>query len=135
MFGDLSLFQNLKTKMTWHQARQTVLAENVANADTPYYTARELQPLDLNSTHRRPETFGVELRRTSMGHVAGRIHASADGIRVERGAHGWEITPEGNGVVLEEQMMKVTENQMDYQAASTIYSRAIAMLRGAVAGR
>ena len=48
---------------------------------------------------------------------------------------GWEITPEGNGVVLEEQMIKVTANAFDYQVASTLYSRSLGILKTAIRGR
>jgi flagellar basal-body rod protein FlgB len=34
----------LRTRMQWHQERQRVLAENVANAETPRYRARDLAP-------------------------------------------------------------------------------------------
>ena len=42
---------------------------------------------------------------------------------------GFEITPSGNAVVLEEQMMQVTANQMDYQAVTTLYSKGLNMIR------
>ena len=36
---DLPIFSMLRTRMQWHQERQRLLAENVANADTPNYRA------------------------------------------------------------------------------------------------
>jgi flagellar basal-body rod protein FlgB len=45
---------------------------------------------------------------------------------------GYEVTPDGNGVVLEEQMMKLSQNQMDYQVATSLYQRSIAILKTAV---
>jgi flagellar basal-body rod protein FlgB len=44
----------------------------------------------------------------------------------------FEITPEGNGVTLEDEMMKVTTNLMDYQAATGLYSKSIKILRTAL---
>ena len=44
----------------------------------------------------------------------------------------FEITPEGNGVTLEDEMMKVTSNQMDYQAVTTLYSRSLRLLKTAL---
>ena len=41
---DLPLFSMLRTRMQWHQERQRLLAENVANADTPNYRPRDLAP-------------------------------------------------------------------------------------------
>ena len=40
----------LRTKMQWHQERQRVLAENVANADTPSFRPRDLAPPKLEAT-------------------------------------------------------------------------------------
>ncbi|MEH0069574.1 flagellar basal body protein [Pannonibacter sp. Pt2-lr] len=45
---DLPMFRAIKSKMQWHQARQGVLAENVANADTPGYRARELKAFKVD---------------------------------------------------------------------------------------
>ncbi len=44
-------------------------------------------------------------------------------------------TPEGNSVVLEEQMMKITANQMDYQAATSIYQRGMGLIKTALGRR
>ena len=35
--SNIPLFSMLRTRMHWHQERQRVLAENVANADTPRF--------------------------------------------------------------------------------------------------
>ncbi len=42
--GNLPLVDALKARMSWHNARQRVLAENVANADTPGF-----RPMDLKA--------------------------------------------------------------------------------------
>ena len=44
----------------------------------------------------------------------------------------FEITPEGNGVTLEDEMMKVTTNLMDYQAATSLYQKSIKILKTAM---
>lgn len=126
---DLSLFQALKSKMHWHQTRQSVLAENVANADTPGYAAREVKDYSFKD-HLGLQTAGLETARTTSGHLAGRMSANSTKVEEE---DMFEITPSGNNVVLEEQMMKVTENQMDFQAASTLYSRGLGLIRTALA--
>ena len=41
---DIPILSMLRTRMEWHQERQRVLAENVANADTPNYRPRDLAP-------------------------------------------------------------------------------------------
>jgi flagellar basal-body rod protein FlgB len=46
--------------------------------------------------------------------------------------NNFEITPEGNGVTLEDEMMKVASNQMDYQAATTLYTRSMRLIKTAI---
>ena len=130
---DLPALNVLRAKMHWHQARQKVLAENVANANTPGFQARDLAPMKVELREARPLAGGakpvppVRLARTSAAHIDGGSQTDT-AFRVRRSG-GWEISPSGNGVVLEEQMMKVTENQMDYQTATTLYARSIALFK------
>ena len=42
------------------------------------------------------------------------------------------MTPDGNSVSLEDQMMKVTQNQMDYQMATSLYARSLGLLKTAL---
>ncbi len=125
---DLPVFQALKSKMQWHQVRQGVLAENVANADTPQYRARELQDYKFEDHIGRTD-FGIETAITKNGHITGKFSESR---QIKEKADMFEVTPSGNNVVLEEQMMKVTQNQMDFQAASTIYSKSLGLIRTAL---
>ena len=129
--GELKLVGFLKTKMQWHQARQRVLAENVAHADTPSYRAGDLKPLEFSSRLRAPAATDVAAVRTHAAHFAVALPgANADFATTKH--DGWEMTPEGNAVVLEEQMIKVAENQFDYRMASTLYSRSLGLLKTAL---
>ncbi|MEI2383881.1 flagellar basal body rod protein FlgB [Breoghania sp. JC706] len=127
--SDLSVFQALKTKMQWHQERQQVLSENVANADTPGYIGRDLKAPTFSDSLNRSGVKPVTLAVTEPGHM----HASSSrGLGDPRKVGSFEVTPDDNSVVLEEQMMKVTSNQMDYQAAATLYSRGLGMIKTAI---
>lgn len=128
--SDLKLFSMLRSKMHWHQTRQRVLAENVANADSPGYQAQDLKDFDFDKMMRPYRPEGLETRVTSSHHLKGRA-IFPDGTIVDKKVDGFEVTPNGNGVVLEEEMMKVTANQMDYQAATTLYSKGLGMIRTA----
>ena len=46
----IPILSMLRTRMQWHQERQRVLAENVANAETPNYRARDLAPPTFEKT-------------------------------------------------------------------------------------
>ena len=125
--SDIPLFGMLRTKMMWHQQRQRLLAENVANADTPNFRPRDLVQPQFDG--RQPVATGVSLTRTAAGHIGG----SADGATSFRArAGGYEVRPSGNAVNLEDEMMKVASNQMDYQAATTLYSRSLGLLKTAI---
>jgi flagellar basal-body rod protein FlgB len=129
--NDLTLVGFLKSKMHWHKARQQVLAQNVANADTPGYKSVELKPMEFQSHLRGPEVSAPSVSRTHKAHFTAALAPSQSGFGTDRN-NGWEITPEGNAVVLEEQMIKVSGNQFDFQLASTLYSRSLGLLKTAL---
>lgn len=129
---DLPLLGMLKTRMRWHQARQSVLAENIANADTPDFRPSDLKPMDKGVAMRKPGLAPVAAARTHKSHIAGPVMGPQGSGFARTGAKGWETTPAGNSVVLEEQMIKVSANQFDFQMASTLYSRSLGLLKTAI---
>lgn len=105
-----------------------MLAQNVANADTPNY-----RPLDLAEQKFQlgaPGPALLRLARTDPGHLAG----FTDAGDFPNNPNQYQVRPAGNAVNLEDEMMKVAANQMDYQAATQLYSRSMGLLRTA-AGR
>ncbi len=125
-----SLFGAMKQKMLWHQARQKILAENVANAETPGYRGRDLKPFNLEQQIEKFSSAQIITKATSSKHLQIGIGSTASFGAQQ--IYNFEITPEGNGVNLENEMMKVTANQMDYQAVTTLYSRSMRLLRTAL---
>src|SRR5438128_1836107 len=128
--SDIPIFSMLRTRMQWHQERQRVLAENVANADTPKFQPRDLAPLKLDQA--QPSAAALALARTSPAHLASTAGASQ--FRLSRGGN-FEVRPAGNGVSLEDEMIKVADNQMDYQAATALYSRGLGLIKSALGKR
>ena len=132
---DIPILSMLRTRLQWAQARQRVLAENIANADTPNFRARDLTPpkfeapVAATAGTAAPLTT-VSLARTEDGHIAG-IGQGDTPFRSERSA-GYEVRPTGNAVNLEQEMMKVAANQMDYQAVAALYSRSLGLLKTAL---
>lgn len=120
-----SLISALKTKMRWHEARQSVLAENVANASTPNFRGQDLAPLELSSPGPAPT-------RTDARHMT---LASLQEDGRAQGVDGFAKTPDGNGVTLEEQMAKAAQNQMDHQMAAMLYGKSLGLLRAALGRR
>ena len=132
--GDLPLFSVLKSRMRWLEERQKVLAENVANADTPRYRARDLKQLDFNAELKAAMPAQVRLVSTTPGHIATPTsETNTAHPQMPRG--GFETKPSGNAVVLEEEMMKVAQTQMDHQTATSLYARGLTMLKTALGKR
>ncbi|MDR7036851.1 MULTISPECIES: flagellar basal body rod protein FlgB [Methylobacterium] len=130
---DLPILGMLRTKMQWHQARQKLIAENVANADMPGFRPRDLAGLDFDRTTGEARSGGVGLARTSEAHI---VPAGAEGAGTDpRRVKGFEIRPSGNGVNLEEEMMKAGDNQSDYQLAASLYQKSLDALKIAVGKR
>jgi flagellar basal-body rod protein FlgB len=133
--SEIPIFSMLRTRMHWHEERQRLLSENVANSDTPNFQPRDLAPLSFDKA--APKTPpGLMLARTDQQHLTGGGggDGSRGGFRVERKGK-FEIRPAGNAVSLEEEMMKVASNQMDFQAASALYSRSLGLLKTALGRR
>ncbi|GJE60597.1 flagellar basal body rod protein FlgB [Methylobacterium trifolii] len=130
---DMPLLSMLRTRMQWHQTRQKLIAENVANADMPGFRPRDLAPLSFDRASGQPSATGPGLTLTSAGHIAPTGEAGA-GIEARR-SKGFEVRPSGNGVNLEEEMMKSGDNQTDYQLAASLYQKSLDALKIAVGKR
>jgi flagellar basal-body rod protein FlgB len=103
----------LRTRMQWHQERQRVLAENVANSDTPNFKPRDLVEPKFDSAGTPGSMGALAMMRTTGNHIA-----PSGGVESfeQNGKVGFETRPAGNAVNLEDEMLKVSANQMDYAA-------------------
>jgi flagellar basal-body rod protein FlgB len=125
---DIPILAMLRTRLEWAQARQRVLAENVANADTPDFKPHDLAPLKFAAPNEAASASvaAVSLETTEPGHIGG----SASPFSEDKGSY--QVHPTGNAVNIEEEMMKVAANQMDYEAASAVYTRSLNLLKMAL---
>ncbi|HTO66230.1 MAG TPA: flagellar basal body rod protein FlgB [Bradyrhizobium sp.] len=128
--GDLPVLNALRTKMQWHQERQRVLAENVSNSDTPNFRPRDLVAPKFEASGMPKGTTGpLPMAQTSAAHMA-----SAGGAPTfdQNKKVGFETRPAGNAVNLEEEMMKVSANQMDFAAITQLYTKSLSLLKTAI---
>ncbi|MGB3864522.1 MAG: flagellar basal body rod protein FlgB [Xanthobacteraceae bacterium] len=133
--NDLPMLSALRAKMQWHQERQRVLAENIANSDTPGFRPRDLvEPKFAPNGLPPPGAAGgpLAMTRTSVSHMA--AAGGAPSFPQDRKV-GYETRPAGNAVNLEDEMLKVSANQMDYAAATSLYSRSLNLLKTAIGKR
>jgi flagellar basal-body rod protein FlgB len=125
--ADIPILSMLRTRMQWHQERQRILAENVANADTPNYQALDLTPPDFGHTL---HVASLDLERTDPNHL---VAQGTSGLDFASNSNTrYEVRPRGNAVSLEDEMLKVADNQMDYEAVSSLYTRSLSLIKIAI---
>lgn len=120
------VFRMMSDKMRWLSSRQNVLAQNVANADTPKYRPMDLKEVDFARAQVK-DPFRVELARTNASHF-GRTGEKGD-FRSAHDKDTYETLPTGNAVVLEEQLMNVAQNRHDYELITRLYRKHIQMFQ------
>ena len=129
----LPLFAALTKRMDWLGERQKVLANNVANSDTPNFNAKDLKPLTFRELIRDSENR-VSMTATHAAHQAGGPSAEAK-VAPQVEDEPYEISPQGNGVSIEEQLMKIGETRMNYELTANLYKKHLDMFRMALSRR
>lgn len=127
----IALFDLASRRMAWLAQDQRVVAENVANADTPGYEAR--RATDFATVLDR--TAGVAT--TDARHIGGLDGGGGgrDGARVEVDAAAWGRTLDGNTVVLEQQAIRSGRIDGAYGLAASLYRKGHDFLRLAATGQ
>ena len=129
MFEDLSLFAMAKRSMNWLSRRSEVLAENIANANTPRYQSKDLAPLSFKQLM-EPDREPVRAVTTDPRHISPRVEPVRFETVTDR--QPVESKPDGNDVQLEDQMNKVGDVKDDYALASNLYQYNLTMLKTAI---
>lgn len=128
--GKIGLFALAKKRLAWLTQRQEVLAHNIANADTPGFKARDLEPFKFERLIRR-ETMQLNMTVTDDGHDGGRRKRIRD-YAEETDRRPFETSPAGNAVILEEQMSKINETSVNHKLTTQLYSKQLNMIRTAI---
>lgn len=141
MLESIGLFRGIMTKMNWLDQNQQVIAQNVANSDTPGFRPRTLKAVNFESylgaslsRDKGLPQLGIET--TDGQHMGlGGVPAKGDApSRLTKQKAIYEASPDDNGVVLEEQLFKANENSMQYQIATNLYRRNAGMIRAVLQG-
>lgn len=120
----------INTRLTWLGQRQQVLAENVANADTPGYRPKDLQEVNFRQLLDAQSARDGTLAKTHPAHFAGLGVNRGFDVTQSRDAEVIDAT--GNAVVMEEELMKVSKTASDYQLTTSLYRKAMGMFRTAI---
>lgn len=128
----LDIFAVIAKRMDWLGQRHRVLAENIANSDTPDYVPRDLSESSF-ARLLRPRLGPVSPVATNPKHMVGTVVRDGP-ARSEKQHTTYEVSPSGNAVDLEEQLVKVSKTQGDYQTMVNLYRKNMDMLRIALRG-
>jgi flagellar basal-body rod protein FlgB len=121
-----SVLAGLAQRLNFLAARTSVISENIANADTPGFVARDLSPSSFDAR------VSGALRTSDPRHI--QPGARAGGSAAPHLAPDGEASLSGNQVSIETQMMKLSATRMDYGLASSIYRKSVELMRMAVRG-
>jgi flagellar basal-body rod protein FlgB len=139
-FMNIDLFSVALQRMRHGAARQQLIAENVANADTPGHEARDLAAFDFGrelaqARQGHGRAAGPDpgaLARTRPGHMA---TAPESGFGSSVPTTAWEELPRGEGVALEQQVLAMTETKLRHDEAAAYYRKAVELTRIATSAR
>jgi flagellar basal-body rod protein FlgB len=121
--ADIPLFTLADQRLAWVDARQSLLAENVANADTPHWQSRDLKPFAAAL-----QQAGVDLARTDPGHLA----AGGVGGAFGAGSVVAERTPDGNSVALDKELAKIADTDAAHELVTNLSKKYLGLLRTAI---
>jgi flagellar basal-body rod protein FlgB len=123
MFEKLELTRMAQSLAAFSGARIAVIAENVANADTPGYKAKDMPAFS--------EVFsaaGDDMRTTRPGHLTAAGPSAFPSPDVKRGHEA----PNGNSVSLEAEMVKSVEARQSHEMALAIYRATSDVIRASL---
>lgn len=115
------LVQKFQTQMAYLSQRQALLAQNIANIDTPSYRSQDLKKLNFDDlvsaqSHKTP------LRTTSPKHLASSIDMGGP-YATDKDRYTFDKKPRGNNVVLDEQLGKVSDVGAQNQLTTTLLKK------------
>ncbi len=119
----LSLFSLAEKRLAWTDQRQALLAENIANADTPSWRARDVAPFASVLAQR---SSGLALQSTAPRHLPG---TPAPGASARRSG---EHAPDGNSVRLDVELSKVADTESAHELTTDIYMKYLGFFRTAL---
>ena len=127
---NIGLFKAMNAKMAYLQQRQKVISQNISNADTPGYKPSDMSELNFGSTldnvTKNSGIKKVTMESTNPNHLSPSGNMSA---RVEKSKVTYDIKPDKNAVDVEEQMIKSSDVQMNYNLMLNVYTNNMDMVR------
>lgn len=123
MFENLDIFRVAQSMAIHAGKRQALIAQNIANADTPGY-----KPLDIKS-------FSDVLQNNPIDRNATSNALPTTISELEPFATNDSASPNGNAVSVEQQMVKAIEARRQHDQALAIYKSALTIMRASLGRR
>jgi flagellar basal-body rod protein FlgB len=111
------VFALAEKRLDWIGRRQSVLAQNVANANTPGYGARDIKPFS--------DFLAAETEPTASDGFM----SISTGLNTPRDRAATEITLDGNSVELDVQLEKIAETDTAHQLATNLYKKYVGLFK------
>lgn len=129
MLEDLTFFAMAQRSMNYLARRESVLSENIANANSPHYRSKDLAPIDFKDLI-QPHAEPVRATVTNPMHISPATETARFDIVTD--SKPLESKPDGNQVQIEDQMQKVGETKGKYILAANLMMKHIEMLKMAI---
>jgi flagellar basal-body rod protein FlgB len=128
---NIALFKAMGAKMHYLNERQRVISQNIANADTPGYESHDLTKVDFGAVLKNIADSNVlEPETTNPMHMPSPHDIGNPKDKEQK--ISYEIAPDGNAVIMEEQMVKQSQTAVDYNLMTSLYQKNINMIRTAL---
>ena len=127
MFEKLELTRMAQAMASHAGARLSVVAQNVAHADTPGYRAGNVASFAESYAQNAKHT---EMRATRAGHFAGEAGSEIPSLEVRRKSLAG--APNGNSVSIEQEMVKAASARQDHEMALAIYRNTSSIIRASL---
>lgn len=132
MFEKLQLTSMAQAMASQAGARLGIIAQNVANADTPGYKAADLPSFAETYAQGLDGDGAMPMRATRPGHFAAADAEIPAPVIHRNTAAG---APNGNSVSLEQEMVKAAQARQDHEMALAIYRNTSSIIRASLGRR
>ncbi len=135
--NQIPVFHALRNNLHMLTERQKLLAENIANADTPGFTPRDVDEKNFQKAlgavvaGRRGKAVAMHVSDARHFRSHGMNNANVTQVAI-KDAPNSETTLNGNSVVLEEQVSSLADTRMRYNTAIGLYQKSLSLLRLAI---
>ena len=119
-----TIFNIYKQKLEFLAKKDAIIAQNIANADTPKYKPKELK-------EKKNKGYNIELYTTNRMHM--NVNEKGNKYMLKQ-AEVTEIKPDGNAVSIENELLKKSQNSMQLHQVANLYNKSKNMMKYAITG-